>query len=993
VTKRASPATGIWREALAQVDSLLADPDSERPRVLQELARTQPAVHALVCSLLDAQRQADASSFLEPAREQPAPLGPGATLGAWRLVELIGAGGMGEVWLAHRADGLYEGEVAIKTLHPWLARGAMRERFLREAQLLGRISHPHIARLIDAGAERGLYLVLERVRGQPLDLYCDERRLTVAHRLRLFNDVCAAVAHAHAHLIVHRDLKPSNILVTAEGQVKLLDFGIATLLESEHSRTDLTRLTGRAFTPEYAAPEQLRGETITTTTDVYSLGVLLFHLLTGRLPYARTDNAPALEHAVLHEDSPRASRATAAAPDADAVASLRGTSRSRLLGELAGDLDNIVARALEKESAKRYPSVGELAADIDRHLRHVPVRARAATFGYRAAKFLRRNRLATAISGLALVAILSGAGVAIWQASVARTEAGKAVAIRDFLVGVFERNSVSHPDGASARRVTAEQLLAQSATEIRSRLRDQPEVRAELLGVMARLYASLDLQKEALPLIEERLAQERELHGARSIAVARVLSDLAYSQVQIGDYAAAKRSARESRELFMALGDQTSLEHALALGSLAQAAYRTGEPGADYVRENYAAALALIERHHPRNRWHVEMLMGMQRAANLVSRFDEALGYCDRALALIDQGQVDSDGMVRGSVLQIRGNALTWLARYDEAERSMRDAITEYDRAGGRDHSFAADGRRELGTMLMWAGRRAEARELLGDALATQERVKGPDDPELTSYVRTNFAATLLLRGELAAAEPHMLRALASWKDSAAALPGAKLNLARLRTLQGRFVEAESLLAGVEADVARIFGNQSWMHGTALYRLGELALARGRLDEARRHFTRLWSEWKEPSDNVTTNPAAGGVGLVKVDLAAGDAAAAEKRAQEVITTIERSRARREMPDEEAAAHQALAQAQLALGRWDQARAEASLAVGHRERMDAPESLWLADARLVLAEAHWRAGDRSAARELVKLVRGAHAAQPQIGPQYKARLARVEFSMR
>jgi serine/threonine-protein kinase len=870
----------------------------------------------------------------------------------------------------------------------------MRERFLREAQLLGRISHPHIARLIDAGAaERGLYLVLERVQGCPLDAYCDAHGLSVAQRLRLFIDVCSAVAHAHAHLIVHRDLKPSNILVTDEGQVKLLDFGIATLLEAENSRTDLTRLTGRAFTPEYAAPEQLRGEAITTTTDVYSLGVLLFHLLTGRLPYVRTDNASALEHAVLHEDSPRVSRAMAATGDAEAIAALRGVSSSRLLGELAGDLDNIVARALEKESAKRYPSVGELAADIDRHLRHVPVRARAATFGYRAAKFLRRNRLATAVSALAIGAILSGACIAWWQARVARTEAAKAVAIRDFLVGVFERNSVSHPDGASARRTTAEQLLAQSAAEIRSRLRDQPEVRAELLGVMARLYASLDLQKEALPLIEDRLAQARELHGARSIPVARVLSDLAYSQVQIGDYAAAKRSAGEARDIFQALGDQASLEHALALGSLAQAAYRTGEPGAQYVRDNYAAALALIERHHPRSRWHVEMLMGMQRAANLMSRFDEALGYCDRALALIDQGKVESDGMVRGSVLQIRGNALTWLARFEEAERSMRAAITEYDRAGGRDHSFAADGRRELGTMLMWNGRRAEARELLGDALATQERVKGPDDPELTAYVRTNFASTLLLRGELAAAEPHMLQALASWKESAAALPGARLNLARLRTLQGRFDEAEELLAGIEADVARIYGDQSWMHGTALYRLGELALARGRLDQARGHFTRLWSEWKEPSDNVTTNPAAGGVGLVKVALVAGDATAAEKLAREVIATIERSRARRDMPDEEAAAHQALAQASLALGQPDRARAEATLAVEHRERMDAPESLWLADARLVLAEAHWRSGDKAAARALVKLAREAHARQPLVGPQYNARLKQLESSMR
>jgi tetratricopeptide (TPR) repeat protein len=295
--------------------------------------------------------------------------------------------------------------------------------------------------------------------------------------------------------------------------------------------------------------------------------------------------------------------------------------------------------------------------------------------------------------------------------------------------------------------------------------------------------------------------------------------------------------------------------------------------------------------------------------------------------------------------------------------------------------------------MLMWSGRRAEARELLAEALATQERVKGPDDPELTTYVRTNFATTLLLRGELAAAEPHMEKALASWRDSAAALPGAQLNLGRLRTLQGRFDEAARLFAGVEAETERIFGKHSWMHGTSLYRQGELALASGRLEEARAHFSRLWSEWKEPADNVTTNPAAGGVGLVKVELAAGNLAAAETLAREVIATIERSRSRRDMPDEEAAARLAIARAQLALGKFAEARAEATRAVESRERMDAPESLWLADARLTLAESLWRLGEETAARKLVAMARQAHAVHAAVGPQYSRPLNHLESMMR
>jgi len=981
----ARPVTGLWRDALAQIDGLIEKTESERAAALAVLADTRPDLHSLVSSLLSAQREAEAVGFLEP-RAVPvmANLSAGSTLGAWRIESQIGAGGMGEVWLARRSDGMFEGEVAIKTLHPWLARGALRERFLREAQLSGRISHPNIARLIDAGVsdDGTLYLVLEYVRGIAVDQYCDERRLDVAARMKLFLAICAAVAHAHSHLIVHRDLKPSNILVTAAGEVKLLDFGVATLLETDAaSASNLTRLTGRAFTPEFAAPEQLRGEPITTATDVYSLGVILYLLLTGQRPHmSAAGGSASLEHAVLHEEAPLPSRAlrTNGTPE---IAQQRGTALAKLRREVAGDLDNIVARALEKRPSDRYENVTAFAGDVERHLRHEPVQARAASLRYRAGKFLRRNRLAVGIGGTALIAVIVGALVALSQANLARVEARKANAIRDFLVGVFERSSVAHPDGARARKITAEELLAQSANEIRTGLADSPEIRRELLGVMSRLYATLDMQSSAIELLNERLAADRALFGPRSLQVAKTLNDLAYSQVQIGDYETAIATANQSLALFVAHQDGDSIEHAKAYANLAQASYRLGK-GADVVKVNFAASLALVEKHHPHDKARIEALVGLARAANYESQNELYLQYCEQALGLLDRRVVVADGIVRGTVLQCVGNALTWLSRTAEAEEKMLAAIAEYDRAGGPDHPFAAAGRLELGTSYMWTERRADAKKLLAEALASLERVKGPDDPEMTAHARSDYASTLYLRGELAEAESQMIRASRSVQGQTGMIvPRMDMNLGRLRTQQGRFAEAGKHLQDIEPRVVGLFGTGSWMHGTSMLRAGDLAFAEGRIADAQQIYARLWNEFEKAPGAFNSNHAAAGVGLVRVRLATGDTVAARELVSRLLATIEQSKGRHEMPDEEAAASMLSGTALLAGGDATSARPRLEHAVAMRERMDAPQSLWLAEARLHLARGLYASGDKAGARRLLALAEEAHRIQGRVGPQY------------
>lgn len=982
---RATPPTALWRAALAQVENLLEQPDHERAAALAALSGKQPELHTLVHALLRAQGDAENSGFLEP-RKHEEPLCDGATLGPYRIVSRLGSGGMGEVWLARRSDGLFEGEVAIKTLHPWFARGALRERFLREAQLLGKVSHPNISRLLDAGAtpDGSMYLVLEYVRGVPLDQYCDEQRLALNKRLGLFLDVCAAVTHAHSHLIVHRDLKPSNILVTADGEVKLLDFGVATLLDAEAAASsDLTRLTGRVFTPEFAAPEQLRGETVTTATDVYSLGVILHLLLTGQRPHAPQGiSAAAIEHAVLHEEATVPSRALRAVTD-ERVAEARASTLTRLRRELAGDLDNIVARTLEKNPASRYAGVPALSDDIIRHLRHLPVRARAASARYRFAKFVRRHRLPAAIGALALLAVLGGATLALWQANVARVEARKANAIRDFLVGVFERNSVAHPDGARARKTTAEELLAQSAREIRTGLADAPEVRRELLGVMARLYSTLDLQPQAIELLEAKLLSARAAHGNESLEVAATLSDLAMSQTLAGNYAAGERSAREALRIFQSLGDEPTIEHARAYAALALIAYRTDTQQSGTMRRHYTEALRMVSTHHPHDALHIEMLMGLGRSANLDSDFRQELENNQRALELIENGTVKVNGMVHGSVLQAVGSALVWLNRYDEAEQYLRRAMEVLDRAGGSDHPLASDSRRELGTMLMWTGRRADARRILGEALSTHERMRGIDDPELTAFSRSDVASNLYLRGELAEAEPHMVRNLDNWEsvDNSVMVPKARINLARLQTQQGRFEEAAASLEGLEPRTIELFGDGSWMHTVLVARAGELALARGDLARAEEYFQRLCTKYAEPPGQMSTNRAAGREGMVRVALARGDSAGARELATRLISDIEASAGRRELPDQEASAHLLLGVALLGQGQAGAARPEIERALAMREAMDAPQSLWLAEVRLQLARVLHALGATADARQQVSLAAQAHRIQGRVGPQY------------
>jgi serine/threonine protein kinase len=411
-----------WQEISPYLGHALSLSEEERAEWLRNFRKQSADLAGLLEKLLEEHRALAQEQFLEHAPLRPSSDASltGEIVGAYKLISRVGEGGMGNVWLAERADGRFERQVAVKFLHFAVASREGAERFKREGKILGQLAHPHIAELIDAGitGEGAPYLVLEYVKGKQIDEYCDDHKLGIDERIKLFLDVLGAVAQAHANLVVHRDIKPSNVFVTDEGQVKLLDFGIAKLLAGEMNAGAETQLTleGGALTPRFAAPEQVSGGAITTATDVYSLGVLLYLLLTGQHPAGRGVHSPAeLVKAITETEPPRPSQAVDAGDEE--LAKKRSASPEKLRRSVRGDLDTIAGKALKKNPKERYASVGAFAEDLRRFLGHEPISARPDTIGYRAAKFVRRNRTLVTLTTAAVVLVIGSLSTGLYIAN------------------------------------------------------------------------------------------------------------------------------------------------------------------------------------------------------------------------------------------------------------------------------------------------------------------------------------------------------------------------------------------------------------------------------------------------------------------------------------------------------------------------------------------------------------------------------------------------
>ena len=549
------PSPERWARIEEALDAALDRLNEDRATLLADLCGDDADLRREVSRLL-ASIDRSASSFERPpaavveaatvaaGREQ---LEPGKVVGAYRVIELLGRGGMGAVYLAERADGAFDRKVALKIVKRGMDSEEILRRFRRERQILARLEHPNIAGLLDGGiTDDGVpYFVMELARGQPIDEWCDAQRLTIEQRIRLFIPVCDAVRHAHRSLIVHRDLKPSNILVV-DGQPKLLDFGIAKVLSAEEGdESQATRVQERRLTPEYAAPEQVRGEPTTTATDVYALGVILYEMLTGRPPY-RVQGGMAEVERVVCTVEPRApsiiatrDAARGSAEDARTLAERRSTRPEALRTVLHGDLDAIVLKALAKEPERRYPSVNALIDDLRRHLDGHPVEARPASRWYHFRKFVRRNRTAVGLATAAALALIIGSGVALWQAGIAQlesrqrlAEAERAAAARDFVVRTL---SAFDPDAGGENEITRD-VLIQTGLENLAGLAHQPDLQAVVANTLGELFFNLGDATLADSLFRGALVQLEPLGNHPDLAISMIgIAEVARREVRFED--------------------------------------------------------------------------------------------------------------------------------------------------------------------------------------------------------------------------------------------------------------------------------------------------------------------------------------------------------------------------------------------------------------------------------------------------------------------------
>ncbi|MEM7355697.1 MAG: serine/threonine-protein kinase, partial [Acidobacteriota bacterium] len=767
-------------------------------------------------------------------------------VGTYRLLERIGEGGMGVVYRADRDDDEYRKQVAIKLIRWGMDQPAQVERFRRERQILAELEHPNIARLLDGGttAAGAPYLVMEYVAGEPIDRYCDRHRLGLAARLELFLTVCSAVQHAHQHLVIHRDLKPGNILVTAEGTVKLLDFGIAKLL-----RPDAGEPTGtldRFLTLAYASPEQIRGELVGTASDVYSLGVVLYELLTGRRPIAPEGLGRAeAERRILQIEPPAPSRVVtpiadevddAASPED--IAAARGLRPQALRRRLSGDLDVIVLMALRKERDRRFRSVDQLTRDLRRHLGGLPIEARKSSLVYRSVKFLRRNRLALA-AAIVLVAALLAAVISLQQTVRTQQEREKAAELASFLVDLFD---ASDPAIARGEDLTARQVLDRGAARIRDEFGSRPLLQATLLDTVGRVYRKLGLYDQARPLVEQALENRRRLSQS-SLDVGQSLRHLGHLDKAQGRYPEAIAAYRESLELTHRQLGESHLETAECLNDLALALQIVGE--VDEARELLRRALAIYR--------------------SLLGDEDPFVATVSINLALLFESQGD----------------------YAAAEPLMRDALAIDLKTFGDLHPNVADDLNSLALLLQQQGQLGPAQDLYQQALTMYRQLLEPDHPQLLASLN-NLATVYSDQGELDEARRLLEEALGTFEpmrrqghpDIAPSLN----NLAQVLQYQGRYDEAAALLEEALALRRAAFGDRHFDVAASWHNLAILRFTAGDSTGAEPLFRRALELRRELVGEHHPATAASLTGLAmlhRVRGTHGEAITLQRRALEI----------------------------------------------------------------------------------------------------------------
>jgi len=654
----------------------------------------------------------------------------GESVGPYRLLRLLGEGGMASVWLAERRDGTTRRSLALKLPHgPW-RRPDLAERVAREREILASLNHPHIARLYDAGLDDDgqPYLALEHVEGVPIDAYARSRALDVPSRLRLFLQVVEAIAHAHGRLVIHRDVKPSNILVTEEGRALLLDFGIAKILEEGQAReTELTRASGRALSLAYASPEQVSGEPLGVGSDVYSLGVVLFELLTGSRPYAPSrESRGALEEAILLADAPRPSE-------------VAGDAASRRA--LRGDLDTILLKALKKVPEERYATANALGEDIERFLEDRPVRALPDRAPYRLRKFVARNKLVVGAGILVVLAILGGAGVAAWHARVALAEKQRAEEVKGFVASIFKDANLDAGDG---KPVSAVDLLAQARQRLDHSL-ERPDTRVELLQIIGDSLVSLQDTERSVDVLRQAVREATALRGAEDIATLRIRLSRAWALMIHGD----KEELQQELEALRPLLDRnqrTLPADTVQLWRLAtHVAFQRGAFGE--AVEAAERALPLTERLGPKDPARLLVLIQLAEALSFDGKHERARELGDRAHLLATTLFADNPRhphvmFLRETYAVILGRAGDPEAGLQQLDRLLEDVVA----VRGEDSLSAGNTHNNKVQLQLQAGRIADAIASSRRALAIYSKSAAPDSYAVTTSMNSLGKALLQAR-------------------------------------------------------------------------------------------------------------------------------------------------------------------------------------------------------------------------------------------------------
>ena len=973
------PAAGDWPAVNELLDEALDLPPPQRPVWLAALPEQHAPLRDTLARLLAMQIGLETGDFLGTlpkldAAPAAAMGGPdfgtpqrGDEVGPWRLLREIGEGGMGSVWLAERADGSLKRQVALKLPRLSWQRG-LAERMARERDILATLEHPHIARLYDAGVDTlgRPWLALEYVQGQPIDEHARILGLDVKRRVQLLLQVCEAVAYAHSRLVIHRDLKPSNILVTDDGQVKLLDFGIAKLVQGDGAAqaTALTELSGHAMTLDYASPEQVRGEALTTASDVYSLGVVAYELLAGAKPYRlRRGSQVELEEAITAGEVRPPSELAAAA----------------VRKSLRGNLDAVVLQAMRKSIAGRYPSVEALAKDLQQHLNGDAVTARAERFAERLRRLSRRHALAVTAGTAAALALTIGSGLALWQAAEARAasaqarqDAATAQAVQGFIESVFHTTSGDQVSPAQARATTARELLDRGAARIASEMADAPLARLRLLGLMASMYEDMQVLDRALALQEQRVATALEALGPRSDDAIAARADLAHALSLVG------READGRRELDQAAATLETRPDAKievrARVALRQASSRL-EPDPAAALRAAERALELV-RGKPASAELVMALHTLGENASYAGKPERAAKVLREAIALVKARPALGANM-QAAMQASLGDALAGLGQLKEAEAAYRSAVAaEAQRGSGGQ--LLPQLQMQLGNFLFNAARYREAADAQAPGARWARQQQGMQDAMVPMMVLSHGRSLRAMgRVDEALAELDVAdRQLQGIQLAPDLLVVAALTRAQALIDQGRLTQAEQAQLKAKALIEQ--------HQTRQERFlspvrRQWLLASGLAPQA-------LQEWqaarKAGSSAARPDDAAPLVVEAQLQLAAGAIDSARVLAESALSALQSK------PDQPSARlYEAQAQATLGRALLRQGQAEKALPVllqaaqAHRVDHDVSHSLWQADLLGTVARARRATGDAPGAAAALREARAIHARHSLVGAQH------------